>query len=138
MYCVTEYYAILPVTAALLRLCFMSNDLFMLSGWLIADGIYIVIIKLLAKKGLFGEGDADIMSIMSVCILLVYYEYSPVADLYDMLIANIIYTSIASFVFLIRNVRNISFKRMKLKTPRPFVPDLYIAYVIYYFTFLVK
>ena len=138
VYCITEYYAILPVTAALIRLCFISDDLFMLSGCLIADGIYIIVLKLLAKKGMFGEGDADIMSIMSIGILLIYSEYSPAVELYDMMIANIIYASIASFVFFIRNIRNISFRRMKLKTPRPFVPDLYIAYVIYYFTFLVK
>ena len=139
VFCVMEYYAILPVTAVIISYCVIRNNAG--SGMLVylfVNAVYILIMLFLSKKGVFGEGDADILSTSSVIISAMVYERSDDFYVLDIIVANIQFFTVSSFIFLLYNLKNISWKSMKLKEAKPFVPSIYITYIIYYFTFLLK
>lgn len=114
VYDIMEYYAAVPVTLSVV----------MLAGSGTPNAVYKLLIMLatvilygiMARAGLFGEGDGDVLA--AVCAV-----YSD--ELY-----NCVFFAAAMLLFLLRNAPSIIKNRGRPGGIRPLIPSIYMAYVI--------
>lgn len=109
---------------------------------IISSFIVWILLKLLQCLGGMGEGDVDVLFINSIflsCITVIgnNNEIKGAAGyIIEMFITNMMFMSVASFLFAVRNIKKISIKKMSLKTERPFVPSIYMTAVLFFMYYM--
>lgn len=114
VYEIMEYYAIVPVILSIVKLlyCDMPHAV----SELIIMLATVIVYYIMAKKGLFGEGDSDVLSVVCVVYSKAYY--------------NCIFFVLVMYLFLARNFVHIIKNRGRLGGVKPLIPSIYMGYVI--------
>lgn len=133
-----EYTVIFPLLLCLVCI-YNTKDCSMYAAVFgVAEVIYAVVIQIFTHMGCMGEGDRDILIVNSVIMSTgiinnmdeihtqVYMVMECIAD-------NMVFSMLASGLFVIRNIRYIKLKKLRLKKSRPFLPSIYMAAVIMFF-----
>lgn len=79
--------------------------------------LFVLIFYVLAKLNIFGAGDADVLAVV----------FTVFSEMY----VNILLYYISLLLFIIRYFKEIIMNRGRLKGGKPFVPSIYMAYVLF-------
>ncbi len=100
--------------------------------------ICMFLLKLMEHTCGLGSGDVDVLLIGTIFMSFVKI-YNTTSDMsmvihivYECLLTNTVLFSVAGFLFAIRYILLINFRKMTLKNSKPFVPSIYMASVLYY------
>lgn len=135
-----EYAVIIPLIISVLSLYGSCFEYMHIVCLIVPVLVYSVVVGIMSHMGCMGEGDRDVLIFNSVIITVGVIKESCNINsaaylITEGLFANMMFTTAASVMFIIRNIRYIRLKKLALRERRPFLPSIYMAAVLF---FLIK
>ena len=115
VYDVTEYYGVIIVIMVVLKI--ITENKYNSLMRLIALLICVLFYYFAGRRNVFGMGDADIFAVLS----FVFEDFC----------INMIFYSVTCFLFIVRNTKELINNRGRLSNPKPLIPSIYMAYVLF-------
>lgn len=114
VYEIMEYYAVIPILLSILNI--INNGTSYALPKLGAALVTVAAYGIMAKAGVFGEGDSDILSAVCIVYFDAYY--------------NCIFFGLVMVLFVIRNFGYAVKNRVMHGNVRPLVPSIYMGYIL--------